>query len=349
MNAPLTERGLWRVLRRVVLALFGLFLAWRFLTGIATIALLIVTGLLLAVALSGPIEALNQRKVPRMLSAILIFAGGFILLGLGGVLLYPILEREFSLLASALPGALSELRNQVEQIANRFGLNTGESFSSSTLMDWGRRLLGGALGLFSTLASALIGVVVVVFIGFYLAAAPVPILRWTEKLFPPEQRPCLKEILWKARSSLLDWLKGRLISMAIVGVLFVIALYIIGIPGALFLGIFAGLVSFLPYIGPVIAVIPAILMALVGGPSQVVWVLVSYSAIQLVESYLITPIIMEETASLHPAVVIASIAGFGAAFGILGALVALPLVLVAGVLVEELWFRRWKQEGSDSP
>jgi predicted PurR-regulated permease PerM len=106
------------------------------------------------------------------------------------------------------------------------------------------------------------------------------------------------------------------------------------------LGIITGLADFVPFVGPIVGVIPPLLLGLVGGPLDTLWVLFTYVAIQQVEGNLITPLIMEKTASLHPAVVIVAVTVLGSAFGFLGALLALPATVVAAALVEELWFRR---------
>lgn len=320
-------------------------MVWRFLTEVATVMLVLATGLLLAVILSGPVEVLRRRKVPRGLSSVSIMAAAALVLVLSGWLLMPVLEREITALVSTLPSALSYVNERISELAAGLGLETSFDLSSLSPSNLGRRLLGGVLGLFGTLASALAGAVVAIFLAFYLATMPEPVVGWVVRLFPSGQRSRAREVLSKIRLSLLDWLKGRLISMTIVGALSVIALYVIGVPGAISLGIFAGLISFIPYIGPIVSVVPPALLALGETPTDALWVLLAYLGIQQVESYLITPVIMEEVASLHPAVVVASVAAFGAAFGILGAVLALPITLAAGVLIEELWFRRLEEKG----
>lgn len=339
MSGPVTERGLLRVVLLSLLAAAGLFLVWRFLAAVATLSLVLVLGVLLAVALSGPVEALRRRKVPRAVSAggILLAVAG--VLALGGYLLIPVLEREISALIAAGPDAFSSLQQSYGQISGRLGLGS-QGLPSPNLGELGQQALGGALGVFGTAASFVAGVVVMLFVAFYLSSNPEPVTNWVERLFPAGNRDRVREVLSESRVKLLRWLVGRLASMAVVGVLSVGVLYLIGIPGALSLGLFAGLVSFVPYIGPFISVVPPALLALAGDPVNALWVLAAYLAIQQVESYLITPLIMEEAVSLHPAAVIASVAVFGGAFGVLGTLLALPIIVVAGVLVEELWFRR---------
>ncbi len=97
---------------------------------------------------------------------------------------------------------------------------------------------------------------------------------------------------------------------------------------------------FVPLIGPVVSAVPPLVLAFAGDPIDALWVLLAYAAIQQVESNLLTPLVMERATSLHPAVVVASVTVAGAAFGILGSLLAVPAAVVAAVLVEELWFRR---------
>lgn len=115
---------------QVLLVLFGLPLAWRFLTQIATVTLLLATGLLLAVALSGPVEALRRRKVPRGLSSAVILGGIALILVLGGWLLLPMLQNELTTLANALPGAYSYMREQVEVLAGALGVSVNLNLSS---------------------------------------------------------------------------------------------------------------------------------------------------------------------------------------------------------------------------
>lgn len=219
--------------------------------------------------------------------------------------------------------------------------------SPSTLASGVRKIGGGVLRLFSGLAFLLTGLIVVLFIPIYLTAMPEAVVGWIVRLFPPKNRAEIHQLLSKTRSGLLQWLGGQLVSMAIVGALSIGALYLIGIPGALFLGLLSGLLEFVPYIGPILSVIPPMLLALAGNPVDALWVLLAYLAIQQAESNLVVPLVMRETASLHPAAVIASVTVLGGAFGILGALLAVPAIVVAGILVKELWFKRLEKGEGD--
>ncbi len=348
MNAPpFRNRGLLRTLSYAILLAFSLFLAYRFLATIATIALTIMVGLLLAVAISEPVEALHRRKVPRVVATALIFLVAASLLGLGGYLLLPVLADQVYQFVSSLPAALYQLGSWAEDLASRFGVSVpSEDLSPSSLYSPARQLLGGALGVFGDVASILGSLVVILFLSFYLTANPEPVVGWVTRLFPPERRPRTRWVFSAVRSGLLGWLKGQLTTMVILGVLWSVALFLIGIPGALFLGILAGLLNFVPYLGPVVAAIPPLMLALTVSPTSVLWVFLTYLLIQITEGYVVTPLVMERATSLHPAVVIAAVAVLSTAFGLLGTILSVPATVAAGVLVEELWFRRLEAKDS---
>jgi predicted PurR-regulated permease PerM len=341
---PVTNRGL---LRAVALA-FALLLAYRFLAAVVAVVLLLATGLLVAVALSAPVEMLYRRRVPRPVSVavivVLIAAG----LCLGGYLLYPTLASQASQLASSLPDALSQLVERLREVARGLGirLSGGGDVSPRTLARVGRRLLGGALMLFSGLAAFLTGLIVVLFVPLYLTAMPEPVTDWVVRLFPPKSRGTARGVLSEARTRLLGWLGGRLFSVCVVGILSTVALNLIGVPAALFLGVFSGLVAFVPIVGSIAGAVPPLILAFAGDPMDALWVLLAYLAIQQIESNLLTPLVMQKAVSLHPVVVIASVTAASAAFGVLGALLAVPASVVVGLLVEELWFRRLEDDPS---
>lgn len=345
-RVSLTDRGLLRA----VLAGFALLLAWRLAAAVATVVLLLAAALLLSVALSAPVEALHRRKVPRPAAVAGIVALVLAVLGVAGYLLLPVLVQEAALLASSLPDALQQLVERARELANRLGIKIGGGsggISPQTLASAARRVIGGLLGLFGGLASLFTALLVFLFVPLYLTAMPGPVVGWLVRLVPPDGRSTARNILSDSRDSLLGWLKGRLFSMVVVGVLAAVALYLIGVPGALFLGLFSGLVAFVPIIGSVVGAVPPLLLAFAGNPWDVLWVLLAYVAIQQVESNLLTPLVMRKAISLHPVVVVASVTVAGAAFGALGALLAVPAVVVGDILIRRLWFERLEGTGEN--
>ena len=135
--------------------------------------------------------------------------------------------------------------------------------------------------------------------------------------------------------------------MTIVGGLFTAALFLLGIPFALLLGILSGLLAFIPFIGPVVSVILPVLLALVDEPVKALWVILTYLVVQSIESNLVQPMVMSRAVSLHPVVVVFALLIMSTLFGFVGLLLAIPLVAAVQVLVQELWVKRMDFLGTD--
>jgi predicted PurR-regulated permease PerM len=137
--------------------------------------------------------------------------------------------------------------------------------------------------------------------------------------------------------------------MMLVFVLTGLGLWAIGLPAALALALLAGLAEFVPLIGPVVAAIPALLIALAEGWQTALWTLLLYLAIQQVESNLIMPLVQHRVVSLPPAVALFAVVAFGLLFGSLGVLFATPLAVVIFVAVKKLWVRETLGEPTELP
>jgi len=135
--------------------------------------------------------------------------------------------------------------------------------------------------------------------------------------------------------------------MTFIAVFWAISLSIIGVPFALLIGIFSGLVSFIPYLGATISVVIPMLLALISDPFTVVWVILAFIIIQQIEGNILQPIVMSRAVDLHPALVVFAILIMGTLFGLVGVLLAVPLVAALQVLVRELWVQRMDQIGTD--
>ena len=133
------------------------------------------------------------------------------------------------------------------------------------------------------------------------------------------------------------WLKGQAIAMVVVGLMTGIGLWFLGMPSAFVLGLLAGLLEFIPFAGPIISAIPAILLALVVGPEMALWVGLLYLAVQQFEGNILSPMIQQYAVDLPGVVLLFSLIGFGILFGTLGVILAAPLAVVTLVLVKRLY------------
>ena len=250
----------------------------------------------------------------------------------------------FAAFAPAVAQQASEFFDQIPSAAN----SLREWISSYA---WGDTLLDHATprGLWSAGGSdaatiavtstfgALGNMVIILFIGLYGALDPGVYRRGVLALLAPSLRPRGEVVLDRAAATLSDWLAAKLISMAIVGVLTAAGLWAIGIPLAFLLGLIAALLAFIPNIGPVIAAVPALLLAFAQGPNTMLLVGLVYLVVQTLESYVITPVIQQKKVALPPALVIAMQVLFGVLFGLAGLALATPLAALGLTLVREIY------------
>jgi predicted PurR-regulated permease PerM len=191
-----------------------------------------------------------------------------------------------------------------------------------------------------SVAGGLSAVVLLIVGGLYLAAQPDIYRGGFLLLFPDDgKRASAKETLDATGEALQLWLVGQLLTMAFLFVTTLAGLWAIGVPAAVALAVFAGLAQFVPIIGPIVASVPALLVALTESWQMVLWVLALYVGIQQVESNLVTPLVQRQTVHLPPALPLFAVVVFGLLFGLPGVLLATPLAVVAFVVIKKLWVR----------
>jgi predicted PurR-regulated permease PerM len=183
----------------------------------------------------------------------------------------------------------------------------------------------------------LIAFVIVLFTGLYLAAHPQPYIRGLLRMFPLARRQRIGEVIYACGYTLRWWLFGQLLAMAVVGVMMGVGLAIIGVPLAFALGVVAGLFEFIPTIGPMLGVLPALLLALTDGGATALWVLGLYTVVQTFEAYLLTPLVQQRVVHLPPVVTISAQVFAAWTVGPLGLLIAVPLVAVLMVVIQMLY------------
>lgn len=190
--------------------------------------------------------------------------------------------------------------------------------------------LGGVAGVLGNL-------VVIVFLGLYVAVNPATYRDGALLLFPPDRRERVGSVFNESAVTLRWWVIGQLVSMAIISALTYTALLLVGMPAAFVLALVTGLFAFIPYIGSFVAGAIIVLFGLAQGTTMALWGLGVYLLVQLVESYVLAPIVQRWSVNISPALVIGGLTVLGAVFGIWGFILAAPLLAVLRVLVLRLW------------
>jgi predicted PurR-regulated permease PerM len=158
-------------------------------------------------------------------------------------------------------------------------------------------------------------------------------------LFPHSSRAKAGEVLTATATTLRRWLLMQLIAMVVIGVVTTIALMLLDIRGAVALGVIAGFLEFIPYVGPILSAVPAIGMALLDSPEKALYVVLAYIAIQQLEGLVLQPLLMKEGLQLPPVLTILGQGLFSLVFGFLGLLLAVPLLATVMIPVKMLYVR----------
>lgn len=297
---------------------------------LSDILLLVFGAILVAVvlrALARPIRAgtaMNERLA--LLAAAL---GIVVLVGVTGYLFGSRISSQLSTLMANLPAAADNLSNTVpfKSVSELVkGSSVGELVMSA--FSWGTTVVGAVATL-----------VVVLMAGIYIALDPDTYRNGLVKLFPKSQQARVGGTLDDCGEALRLWLGAQLLAMIMVGVLVAGGLALVGVQSALALGLIAGVLEFVPIVGPVLGAIPALLLASTEGLDTVLWTLGVFVVVQQIESNVIMPLVAGRMVQVPAAVGLFAVVAIGVLFGPLGLLLGYPLAIVGNVAVRRLYVR----------
>lgn len=331
---------------------FALLLAGYFFYQISGVVLAFLLTILLSIIFSAPVNYLHRRGLSRTLGVLVVIAAIVAAIYLFGLAVVPIVEAQSRQLAAEFPTLAEDALDLFNRVQSFFGLGAQINLDEVSLSGIGQQVLTGnavstAAGVGLTLATAAsLGLVVLIAL-IYLVIQPEPWVEGFISLFPAEWRQRTRDILHELYHTVQRWFIGQLAAMSFIAVFWATSLSIIGVPFALLLGIFSGIVSFVPYLGATISVVLPLILALISQPFDAVYVIIAFVIIQQIEGNILQPLLMSRAVDLHPALVIFAILTMGTLFGIVGVFLAVPLVAVVQVLVRELWVSRMDHVGTD--
>lgn len=331
------ERSEVRFLRRVLIVA-GVIALGAALWALSDILLLVFGAVFVAVVLRALADPIS-RMFGLSQSWALAVAGVAMLALIAGVLwLFG------SQIAAQLGTVVQQTQAALNAIMQELGIKEiKEVLGGSAIGNLAARALGWGTMLFGALAS----LVLVIAAGVFMAIDPKPYREGLLMLFPMSVQPRLRATLADAGEALRRWLAGQALAMVIVGAMTGVGLWLIGLPSALALGLIAGLTEFVPYIGPIMGAIPALLIASSQGTETMLWTLGVVIVVQQIENNLIMPLIASRTVAVPPAVGLFAVIALGVLFGPLGLLLGFPLAVVLDVAVRRLYVRETLGEPVD--
>ncbi len=325
-----------------------LYILWQ----IRQLLLLIFTAVVIATSLNILVKSFCRRGVKRVygvLLTILLLLG--VISGFFWIIVPPFIN-QFQLLAKLIPLGIAKLNIWLDLIVMRLDpkimnyLPTRDELTRQ-LQPLLENLLGGGLSLFYGSLGVLLSILFLLVITLMILGNPTPYRQGFIRLFPAFYRRRVDEILDLCDIALEGWLVGILFNMCVIAILSFIGLSILKIPLALAQAILAGILTFIPNLGPFLSVLSPMAIALLDAPWKSLAVLICYVLIQQIEGNFLTPFVMQKQVSLLPAITLLSQIFFATFFGFLGLFLALPLTIVGQVWFKEVVVKDildpWKQ------
>jgi predicted PurR-regulated permease PerM len=320
-----------------------LYIFWQ----IRNVLLLALTAVVFVVVLNRGVGLFQKRINDRRVAVLALLICVLIVLSIFGIIIIPPFIDQLQELIGFAPQIINRIQNWVDNLGSFVpGLSTQNFQSLDTVLSQLRSLdlemiFGRFFRWFSNTLLVSLNLLLIVALIVMMLLNPKAYRRLFLRTFPSSNRQQVDRVLDNCEDAIAGWFIGILFNMTVIALMSMVGLWILGIPLAFANGLLAGLLAFIPNIGPVISVIPPAAIAVLEAPWKALAVIVLYIVIQQVESNILTPLVMKKQVSLLPAITLLSQVIFAVFFGFLGLLLALPLVLIIQQWLEEFWVKEY--------
>ena len=325
---------------------------WQFL---AVVGLPIIMAGILYYLMNPLVDLLENKGVKRVYSIIGLFIVVVALIVWGIVVIIPSIQSQTMSFINHLPGYIETIQKEGMKFFNDPTLNK----LTTEFQDSGQKLLENITDLvknlstvtiknignfFGTLATIVISLITMPFILFYLLRDGKNLGPYIVQFLPTKLRQPTLKILSEANDQIASYIRGQLTVAFAVAVMFVIGFSVIGLDYAITLGVIAGFLNLIPYLGSFLAMVPAIILGIVGGPLLLVKVLVVFVIEQTIEGRFISPLVLGSQLAVHPITILFVLLTSGKLFGLVGVVLGIPTYAVLKVVISNIF--QWYQARS---
>jgi predicted PurR-regulated permease PerM len=334
---------------RAVLLAAGLLLFGLLFRRLVTLLLAILITMIFAIPLAAAATRLERHKVPRALGALAALLGGITVLALVVYLLIPPFVDQSEQFADDVPRIVVDLEELYADVTGEDPGEVGDRVQEfvERYTENPQRLIGPITEIGLNVAGILAALVLILITAYYMAVRPEPLVSGLASLFPPRRREHVRHVLDRVRRSWIGWMEGVAIDMLVTFVLLYLGLTIIGLDFAIFFAVLSALLVVVPYFGAIAGAIPPVLFALTDSPGKALVTLGVYVLVQQLESNVTIPVIMSQRTRMHPAMIAIGVVVVGQLFGFVGLFVAVPILSLLVIGVEEFWVKPIEQAEAD--
>jgi predicted PurR-regulated permease PerM len=341
------QRAPAAVAYRAVLLAAGLLVFGLLFQKLLTLLLAVLITVIVAIALASVASYLEDRfEIPRPIGA---FIG--LVLGIGAIagilaLIIPPFIDETNQFVDDVPGIVDDLRDQIHDVTGAKPDDIAHRVQqfAEDYTDDPAKLIGPITSIGVSVAGVLGALVLILITAYYIAINPEPLINGIRRLVPVPHRARADAIMSRLRASWIGWMQGVVVDMLVSGLLLYIGLTIIGLDFAIFFAVLTALFSVVPYFGAIASGLPPVLFAFTDSPGKALAVIVVYTLVQQFEGNVTIPLVMSRTVKLHPAVIAVGVVVVGQLFGLVGLMVAVPILSLIVILVEELWVKPMEED-----
>jgi predicted PurR-regulated permease PerM len=309
--------------------------------------------------LRGPSARIERLGVPRWVAVLACYVVGVLLLVVAGVFIVPVLANQFAQFVIAFPGLFATASRSLAGLTQRYwtpapswlrdALSNAQQTFTAQLSDWGRVLAADVLTAGGSLVTLIVDSVLALFIAFYILVDLPAVRRELVLLAGPRRRQDAEVILREITTVIGGYLRGQAIIALANGVLTAIGLTIIRMPYSIAIGAITGVLSIIPYVGPVVGAIIVAVTGLFVSPALALLGVLVMIIVQQVEGNVLSPRIMSREVDLHPALVIFSLLVGAELAGVLGMLVAIPVAATGKALFAHYVGRAEVEQAAEVP
>lgn len=349
MNVMPTPRITASLVNLLLVVTTGLLLVLLWQLRSLLVALMIAV--VIAATLAPIIDSAEKLRLPRWLAVIMVYLGLIAGLTGVGVLIGPTVVQQLQRLIQSLPTYLEVLRSLVEKLAIRLGLSEPEAiaqisqlFDTQALTGWGIRasqqllvrsydVTKGILGGFFILLLSLL-------LSGYMLSGSKTLIKGIVSLFPYPWNERLEAQVKPASKRMGGYIQGRVLVSAILAIVISFGLTLLGLSDfALALGVIAGVTNLIPFLGPILGAVPALIVAIAQGGLTFFWVLLLFAVVQNLETYVLDPLLVGSSVKVHPLYQLLAVLGGTQVLGLVGAIIVPPWVAGVAVVLQNLYLK----------